>query len=533
MDQTAPTIPEERRFILSALSPSLAQRRLALAVMIALILALLITAGPLSTFQPGRIDAFVPIYATALFVTDLITAVLLFAQFAIVRSRALAVLASGYLFAALVVIPWMLTFPGVFAPGGLLGAGLQTAQWLYNLRQLGFPMFVIAYALLKDADPTKRPWQGSVAAVILSSVALTAALVCAATLLATAGHALLPHTMLDPAHFSTLRLYIAGCQIGLSLAALIVLWVRLRSVLDLWLMVVMCAYAIEVALTVFPVPVRFSMGFYAGTVYGLVAGSLLLFVLLYEITALYGQLLQAVLAQRREREARLMTGDAVSASIAHEVKQPLTAIIASANAGLNWLDRVEPDFDNAGKALRRVLTAGHRADAVIENIRAHFKMGARTRTSLDIDDVIEEALAAVRDKLQTHRVAVQADPNERLPRIRGEQIQLQQVLVNLIMNAIDSMATKNGERVLSIRSEVHHSRYVMVSVEDTGKGLEASTVDRIFNPMFTTKTHGMGMGLSICRSIIEAHEGRLWVTADKGRGAIFHFTVPIDPGSPF
>jgi Membrane-associated sensor, integral membrane domain len=203
LDQTAPTVPEEHRFILSALSPSLAQRRLALAVIIALVLAFLIMVGPLSTFQPGRIDAFIPTCATALFVTDLITAVLLFAQFSIVRSRALAVLASEYLFAALIVIPWMLTFPGVFAPGGLLGAGLHTAQWLYNLRPLGFPMFVIAYALLKDADPTKRLWQGSVAAVILSSVALTAALVCAATLLVTAEHVLLPHTLLDPVHFST------------------------------------------------------------------------------------------------------------------------------------------------------------------------------------------------------------------------------------------------------------------------------------------------------------------------------------------
>jgi signal transduction histidine kinase len=100
------------------------------------------------------------------------------------------------------------------------------------------------------------------------------------------------------------------------------------------------------------------------------------------------------------------------------------------------------------------------------------------------------------------------------------------------MGRIDSMAAKNGERLLSIRSEVNHSGSVMVSVEDTGKGIEHSAVDRIFNPMFTTKTHGMGMGLSICRSIIEAHEGRLWVTADKGRGAIFHFTVPVDPDGP-
>jgi C4-dicarboxylate-specific signal transduction histidine kinase len=159
-------------------------------------------------------------------------------------------------------------------------------------------------------------------------------------------------------------------------------------------------------------------------------------------------------------------------------------------------------------------------------------MGMRTRTSLDINDVIQETLTVVRDRLRTNQIAVQTDLKERLPRIRGEQIQLQQVLVNLITNAIDSMATKTGQRLLVIRSAVHHSKFVMASVEDTGKGLEPGVVDRLFNPMFTTKTDGMGMGLSICRSIIEAHEGRLWVTADQGRGAIFHFTVPIDPGSP-
>ncbi|MET3995028.1 signal transduction histidine kinase [Bradyrhizobium sp. S3.9.2] len=527
MDQTAPTVLEEQRFILSALSPSLAQRRLALAVMIALILAFLVTAGPLSTFQPGRIDAFVPIYATALFVTDLITAVLLFTQFAIVRSLALAVLASGYLLASLVVIPWMLTFPGVFAPSGLLGAGLQTAQWLYNLRQLGFPMFVIAYALLKDADRTKRLWQGSVAAGILSGAALTGALVCAATVLTTAGQALLPHTMLDSVHFSTLRVYIAGCQIGLSVAALIVLWVRLRSVLDLWLMVVMCAYAIEVALTVFPVPVRFSMGFYAGTIYGLISGSLLLFVLLYEITALYGQLLRANLAQRRERDARLMTGDAVAAAMAHEIKQPLTAMITSADAAVQWLDRSIPDIDNATNALKRIAANGHRAGAVIESIRVMFKSDARKRTSLDINELINEAINMLRGDLQKHRISVQTDTDRRVRQVTGDRIQLQQVLLNLIANAIDSMAGEDEPRILSVKSEVLDSG-IMVAVADSGKGIASQDLDRIFNPLFTTKSDGMGMGLSICRSIIEAHGGRLSATRCEPRGALFQFTIPAD-----
>ena len=238
MVKTAAVVPEEQHFILSSLSPGRAQRQLALAVVLALLVVFFITeVGPLSTIQLGRIDAFVPAYATAMFVTDSITAVLLFAQFSILRSPALLAIASGYLFTALMLIPWMLTFPGVFTPGGLLGAGLQTTNWLYILWHAGFPMFVIAYALLKDADPAKRLWRGPTGAAILISVAMTTAVVCAAAFLVISGDALLPPIMLDPVRFSTLWLYIAGCLALWIGFALVVLWVRRRSVVDLWLMV--------------------------------------------------------------------------------------------------------------------------------------------------------------------------------------------------------------------------------------------------------------------------------------------------------
>ena len=528
MVKTAVAVPKEQDFILSTLSPGRPQRRLALALVLALLVAFLITAGLLPTIQLGRIDAFVPAYATALFVIDLMTAILLFAQFSILRSRALLVIASGYLFTALIVIPWMLTFPGVFTPSGLLGAGLQTTNWLYILWHAGFPMFVIAYALLKDADPAKGMWWGSAGAAILSSVAMTATVVCAATFIVTAGEAHLPRTMLDPLHFSTLRLYIAGYQVLLSVAALIVLWVRRRSVLDLWLMVVMCAYVIEICLIAFPVPVRFSLGWYAGRVFGLVSGSLVLFVLLYEITTLYARLLRAVVAERLERAARLMTGDAVSASIAHEVKQPLSGIVNNAYASLRWLDRTTPDLDEAKAALKRITVDGHRAGAVIDSIRAIFKKDAGNRTSLNINELIGEVLALTRNDLQRHRILVQAEPNAQLPEVRGDRIQLQQVLLNLITNAIDSMAAKDGARVLRVRSQVDDGGGVIVSVADTGTGIGSQELERIFNPLFTTKSGGMGMGLSICRSIIEAHDGRLWVAPNKPEGAVFQFMLLAD-----
>jgi signal transduction histidine kinase len=524
MVNTATVVSEGQHFILSSLSPGRAQRRLALAIVLALLVVFFITAGLLSTTQIGRIDAFVPAYATAIFVTDSITAVLLFAQFSILRLRALLAISSGYLFAALMVIPWMLTFPGVFTPGGLLGAGLQSTNWLYTLWHAGFTMFVIAYALLKDADQAKGLWQGSVGAAILSSVATTAAIVCAAAFLVTAGGALLPRMMLDPVRLSPLWLYAAGCLVLLSVFALIVLWIRRRSVLDLWLMVVMCAYVTEICLISFPIPVRFSIGWYAGRVCGFLSGSLLLFVLLYEITTLYARLVRAVLAQRREREARLMTGDAVAATIAHEVKQPLSGMITNADASLRFLDRAIPNLEEAKAALKQIVTDGHRAGAVIGSIRAIFKKDVRNRTSLDVNDLIEEALVLVRRELQKHRILVRTEPNKQLPQVTGDRIQLQQVLLNLITNAIDSMADKDEPRVLSVKSDVREGG-VKVSVADTGSGLGSRDIDRIFDPLFTTKSDGMGMGLSICRSIIEAHDGRLWVAPNKPQGSIFEFVL--------
>jgi signal transduction histidine kinase len=530
MVKTAPVVPEEQHFLLSSLSPGRAQRRLALAVVLALLVVFfIIEVGPLSTIQLGRIDAFVPAYATAMFVTDSITAVLLFAQFSILRSPALLAIASGYLFTALMLIPWMLTFPGVFTPGGLLGAGLQSTNWLYILWHAGFPLLVIAYALLKDADRAKRLWQGSAGAATLSSVVMTAAVVCAATFLVTAYDPLLPRMMHDTTHLSALWYYAAAPMTLLSVLALIVLWIRRRSVLDLWLMVVMCAYVIEISLISYPVPARFSFGWYAGRVFGLLSGSLLLIVLLYEITTLYPGVLRAVLAQRREREARLMTGDAVSASIAHEIKQPLTGMITNADAGLRWLERSMPD--EAKAAFEQIVADGHRAAAVIGSIRAIFKKDSRNRTSLDINQLIGEALALTRGDLQRHRIQVQAEPNAQLPQVRGDRIQLQQVLLNLITNAIDSMAAKDGPRVLCVRSEVHDGGTIIVSVADTGTGLGSQEHERIFNPLFTTKSGGMGMGLSICRSIIEAHDGRLWVAPNKPEGAVFQFMLRADGAS--
>src|SRR6476620_2996622 len=484
MVKTTTVVPEEQHFFLSNLPPGRGQRRFVLAVMLALLVAFFITAGLLSKIQLAPLYAFIPMYGVAFFVVDLITAVLLFAQFYILRLR------------ALLVIPWMLAFPGVFAPTGLLGAGLQSTAWLYTLWHAGFPLLVTTYALLKDRDPAKRLSQGSAGAAIVWSVAITAAVVCALTVIVTVGDPLLPRIYLDPIRLSPFWSYVAGGLVISGSLALIVLWVRRRSVLDYWLMVVMCAYIMEIVMISFPAPVRFSVGWYGGRVCGFVSSSLVLFVLLYEITMLYAQLLRAVLAQRREREARLMMGDAVAATIAHEVKQPLSAMVTNADAGLRWLDRSLPDLDEVKAAFKKIAADGHRAGAVIESIRAIFKRDARNRTSLDINELINEALMLLRSDLKKHRIFVQTEPSPQLPQVIGDRTQLQQVLMNLITNAIDSMANEDGSRVLSIKSEVQDGGGVMISVADTGKGIDSEDVGRIFNPLFTTKSAGMGMGLS-------------------------------------
>jgi len=383
--------------------------------------------------------------------------------------------------------------------------------------------------LLKDAGPAKRIWRGTVPAAIALSVVLTAAIVSAAIFLCIMGEEHSPIIILDTFRFSSLLLYyVVGPVVAASVSALIVLWIRRRSLLDLWLMVVLFLFVIEMPISYYPNPERFSLGWYTARVIGFFDSSIVLMVLLYEITTIYARLVRSIRAQRREREARLITGDAVAATIAHEVKQPLSAMITRSETGLRWLDRSMPDLDKAKAQFRQIAADGHRAGAVIESIRANFRNDARSRTSIDVNDLIAKALALVRDDLQRHRILIKAEPSARLPQITGDRIQLQQVLLNLITNAVDAMEAKDGPRILRVGADVRDDDGVVVSVADTGPGISSQDSERIFNPLFTTKSGGMGMGLSICRSIIEAHDGQLWVAPNTPVGAVFQFVLRAD-----
>jgi signal transduction histidine kinase len=362
---------------------------------------------------------------------------------------------------------------------------------------------------------------------------MAAGLVVAAIVINVLGESYVPTASLERLSASTLYPYLVGSPVlVMSSVAVAVLWFRRSSILDLWLMVVMCLFAMEVPLSFWPNPTRFSITWYTFRGIGIVASSLILVVLLYEITTIYVRLLRAISAQRREREARLLTGDVVAAAIAHEVRQPLSAIVTSAGAGLRFLDRSTPVLDKAAESFRRIAADGHRADEVIESVRAIFRNSVREKMPLDVNAIVQEALALEQDDLRKHKIVVETTPAVQLPEVHGDRIQLQQVLLNLITNAIHAMAAREEPRVLSITSERYEEGGIVISVADTGIGIGPQDINRIFNPLFTTKTDGLGMGLAICRSIIEAHDGRLWVTPNTPRGAVFQFTLSVDRTSP-
>jgi hypothetical protein len=271
---------DQRQLLLATLPPSKGQIRAALGIVAALLVAFVVTV-PYVNVQLPRVDAFVPTIATATVINDLITSVLLFSQFSIVRQRALLVLASGYLFTALIVIPWALAFPGLFAPTGLLGAGLQTTVWLYILWHVGSPLVLIVFVLLKDADNRPSTHQRSPVTAIGLSIAIVIATVCGLTWVAVAGESVLPRMFLDDVHFN--RGAITGAVlVTLNSTALALLWVRRRSVLDLWLMVMCCAWLFEAVISVLIISARFSLGWYAGRIFGLIATFVVLLVLLSE-----------------------------------------------------------------------------------------------------------------------------------------------------------------------------------------------------------------------------------------------------------
>jgi C4-dicarboxylate-specific signal transduction histidine kinase len=226
------------------------------------------------------------------------------------------------------------------------------------------------------------------------------------------------------------------------------------------------------------------------------------------------------------RVSRANTMGELTASLAHEVNQPIAAAVTNANTCLRWLTRDEPDVEEARAAATRIVQDGTRAAQIISRVRLLFKKGAPQRELVEVNEVIQEMAMLLRSEAVQHNILVGTEMEADLPAVMGDRVQLQQVLMNLMMNAFDSMKDVNGTRELVIKSHRAENDQVLVSVSDTGVGLPPQQVGQIFDAFFTTKSHGTGMGLSISRSIVESHGGRLWAVDNSSRGASFCFTLP-------
>jgi signal transduction histidine kinase len=529
MTSALPEIRDEYHLLLATLQPSKAQVRLALCIVVALLISFAVTTYFTNVKLP-RVDAFIPSIETAIAFNDLVTAMLLFAQFSITRRQSLLVLASGFLFTSLIVIPHMLTFPGAFVPNGLLGAGLQTTSWLYFIWHAGSPLAVISYALIKDSNDGQARSAASSEAIIGWCVAIVFLTVCLLTWLAIEADKILPRIMASAIQANRTGLLATGLLlILLNAAALALLWLRRKSVLDLWLMVMCCAWLAETSVTTF-VTARFTFGFYASRLYAFVAVFSILLILLSETLLLYANLVYSTLRRRSNREGRQIAMDAMAASVAHEVNQPIAAMTFNSEAALLLLSQTPQNLDEIRSALEAIVSDGVRAGAVIASLRAMFKSDTRQRVRIDVNELLEETLKLANTELRSQQIVVSTKLRASLPKVMADRAQLQQVFLNLFVNAIEAMqGVDKRVRLLQIRSDCIQANIgILVTVEDSGSGIESKDKSSIFDPFFSTKTRGTGIGLAICKSIIEAHGGHIRASDNHPYGTIFHVDLPDD-----
>jgi PAS domain S-box-containing protein len=821
---------DQSQISLAYLPPTSRQSWSALAFSAILLLGFAILA-PFAAKPLPQVNGFIPALDATTFVTDLITASLLLAHFSIARSRALLALACGYLFTALIVAAHGLSFPGAFSPTGNLGGSSQTTIRLYLFWHLGLPAALFAYVWLKHEDRTKAVLQSPTAIAQLSSVVGVLALALCIVWLCAAGDEFLPSALVDPGHLGPVVLWLILPTMLIWVAALSLLWVFRRSALDQWLMVVVLASIVELAITALFGGTRFTLGFYTGRVFSLITSTVVLTGLLAETTKLYAQLARAnmlasvvkasqalsteielrnlierlmtialenggadrgvlilptgneyfvqaeaqatgnqievlmrqepiarasypealvrlvigtkasvvlddatkpnrfsnnddlfnwqsksilclpLIKQReltgilllentltshaftparvavlellaaqaaislentrlysdlQERETkvrrlvdssivgilignpdghvqeanqaflrivgydqadvaagrlrrteltpvewhdrdaraiaemratgtvqpfekeyfrkdgsrapvlvggatldeqrntvvifvvdltdrkraeaaaretelrytevqmelahanRVATMGHLTASIAHELGQPLAAMLMNAETSLRLLAYQPPNVEKAMQLIHYITTDGKRAADIISGIRGLVRKTPSRRGDLAINEMILEVIALTRADVEKNRVQMRTDLAENLPLIQGDRVQLQQVVLNLIVNAVEAMSQIGDLSRHLLISAKNAADGVRISVQDSGPGLPQAGAELVFEVFYTTKPTGLGMGLSICRSIVEAHGGRLWATPNEPRGAVFCMTLPIE-----
>jgi signal transduction histidine kinase len=521
---------------MSVLPPDTGHRRGALAASLVL-LAGFLAALPFAQIAWVPIPAFIPIQQTLLLANDLITAAVLFGQYFIGRTRILNVLAGGYLFTALIVIPHALTFPGAFSETGLLG-GPQSAAWLYVGWHAVLPLTVIIFALRRVDDSPGQEIPGAGAIAILIAVVAAVGIVAAMTLLVTSASASLP-TLIERGSYTTEARVTVGILLLLPLSAMLTLARRQRrSVLDLWLIVVMLGWLCNIGLGVFASSGRYDVGWYVGRVFDWLTSLFILLIFVSETIGLYAHNIRATAVVLHERERRLNEMEAVLvhlsrvnelgqnvSSLVHEVSQPLAAIANYAAASIELMkagktDRLQP-------LLERLVEQARRGAQIIEHLRDFIARHETPKRTENVSSILRDAVRLV---LAGSRTASPALDIQYIGTASAfcDRVQIEQVVFNLVRNAIEAIG-ESGRGALTLATELLADGMIEVSVADTGPGLPPEIREKLFEPFVTTKGSGLGVGLSICRVIIEAHGGELSADDNPGGGTIFRFTLPQRP----
>ena len=524
-ERSAPTGPHsDEPYLLNSAPPNRTQNKIALAMVLVMTIVV-VAATPAARYSLSGTEALLPAYAAARLLVELMTAALLIAHFATHPFPAILTLANGYLFSALLVVPWALTFPGVLDALGLASADQSTA-YIAAIRRIGFPLFVLAYLARRSMPPL--PY-GTAKPQILANVLVTAGAAAALSWGFIASDDLLPRLMLDTRRVAVAWNIVPAASILLYVVALALLWRSRTCSLDLWLMIVVGTLLAEIVLLSYiSAGIRLSVGWWTGRAFGLLSASIVLVALLVESMSLYARLARSVAAERRTRESRLTAMEAMSATIAHEITQPVASMVTNADAALRWLDKPGPEIDEAERALRRIVDDGHRAGDVIDNIRTLFRKDARERAPVDMRQLIEDVLTRSRREAETARVLLRADVAPCGVVGIGNAVQLSQMVSNLVANAIDATrSVVDRARSVVVRCDRLGPDRLIVSVEDTGLGIAPELRGSIFEPFFTTRPDGMGMGLMFSRAVVESHGGRLWVDEVVPHGAAFRFTLPV------
>jgi signal transduction histidine kinase len=518
------------KVMLATLPPTVGQRRLAIAV-VAVLSGVFGIVIPLAPVNLQRVDSFIPALLGVFCVNDLITSALLFSQFSIGRSRALLILSSGYCFAALIAIPQALTFPGAFSPTGLFGASPDSAAWLYFFWHFGFPSALLLYSCLKDETPSKYFKKIAPRYLIGCSVTIVIGTVCALTWLATAQNERLPRLFSGIVNMTPLVFTLGISNALFNVLVLALLWVRRRSLLDQWIMVVIVALIFESLLVTVLETSRFSFGFYAGRLFTFVTSIVVLVVLIAETTKLDARLARLNMMLQREQDNKLMNLAAMAAVMSHEVRQPLMAIAMNGGAALRFLGRTPPNVEEIRSALVTMVGDSHRASQIFDGIGGLFKGGDRGQGRVDLNEITLGVLHAMRGDLKEHGVTARTELAAGLPHVFGHRGQLQEVILNLVNNAIEAMdCVSEGGRVLSVMTAREGPDKVVVTVEDSGVGIDSENSAKLFDAFVTSKKQGMGLGLAICHLIIERHGGQISARSRQEKsGALFQFVLPIEP----